>query len=344
MFDARKLAASVQRNCHISDARFAGNYTLCIFLLKMREYFRWEQGIPLSQSLPRAALGEWLTAREEEWNRLEAASFTPLLIDGEEFEPFAAEAINQRINPLGYVYSAGYGIHQKPCFFLARLERIERRNGTTLFIANEEIARDLAAPPAMLQGRNIFIRRESLRRFIWEKIEELGQGTPAETPMARALACHEGQDIEIILDRMTENELETLILHETGEDRVHDLLGDDWERLLLSLPRSRSEFLLRAVRDNLADCLSTLPALMERNNVAALHFYFANFTGMRKEIFPAALDAYHHWLASGSLVRLHSACEAGQRHWREIAEKILRAFRSSTRQLAADIGRLCQPL
>jgi len=27
MFDAQKLAASVQQNCHISDAQFAGNYT-----------------------------------------------------------------------------------------------------------------------------------------------------------------------------------------------------------------------------------------------------------------------------------------------------------------------------
>lgn len=227
---------------------------------------------------------------------------------GEQFEPFAAEAINQRLNPHGYVYSAGYGLYQKPCFFLARLDRTEARNGTTLFIAGKEVARDLAAPPAMLQGKKIFIRQESLRRFIWEKIEELGQRTQAENPMARALACYENLDIETTLDRMTENEVETLILHETGEDRVHELLGDDWERLLFSLPRSRSEFLLRAVRDNLADSIATLPALIETNNVAALHFYFANFTGMRKEIFPLALDAYHHWLESGSLAALRSTC------------------------------------
>ena len=344
MFDARKLAASVQKNCHISDARFAGNYTMCIFLLKMREYFRWEQGIPLAQPLPRATLGEWLTAREEEWDRLESEDFAPLPIDGEQFDPFASEAINQRLNPRGYVYSAGYGLYQKPSFFLARLERTESRNGTTLFIASEEIARDLAAPPAMLQGRNIFIRQESLRRFIWEKIEELGQRAQTENPMARALACYKGLDIKTTLDRMTVNEVETLILHERGEDRVHDLLGDEWEQLLLSLPRSRSEFLLRAVRDNLADCLSTLPALIERNNVAALHFYFANFTGMRKEIFPAALDAYHHWLESGSLAALSSACEAGQRHWRDVSEKILQVFQSPTNQLAADIEKLCLPL
>ena len=391
MFDAQKLAASVQQNCHISDAQFAGNYTLCVFLLKMREYFRWEQGIPLSQPLPKTILGEWLTAREEKWDRLESESFTALSIDGEQFEPFASEAINQRLNARGYVYSAGYGLYQKPCFFLARLDRTESREGTTLFIAAEEIARDLAAPPAMLLGKNIFIRQESLRRFIWEKIEESRQGSQVETPMARALSYYQGLDIESTLDRMTENEVETLILHESGEDMAHDLLGDDWERLLLSLPRSRAEFLLRAVRDNLADCISTLPALnkqprsklsrcarlslresgvlyrqfkrlgvwtkslrsklrgiqpseIKRNNVAALHFYFANFTGMRKEIFPAALDAYHHWLESGNLAALNSACESGHRHWHAVPQNLLRLYQSSTNQLAADIEKRCLPL
>jgi len=321
-----------------------GNYTMCIFLLKMREYFRWEQGIPLAQPLPRESLGEWLTAREEQWDRLECEDFAPLSIDGKQFEPFASEAINRRLTPHGYVYSAGYGLYQKPSFFLARLERTESRNGTTLFIAGKEIARDLAAPPAMLQGRNIFIRQESLRRFIWEKIEELGARTEAKNPMARALACYEGLDMEATLDRMTANEVETLILHESGEGRVHDLLGDEWEQLLLSLPRSRSELLLRAVRDNLADCMSTLPTLMETNNVAALHFYFANFTGMRKEIFPAALDAYHHWLESGSLAALSTACETGRRHWQDVSENILRLYQSSTNQLAADIETRCLPL
>ena len=344
MFDAQKLAASVQQNCHISDAQFAGNYTLCIFLLKMREYFRWEQGIPLSQPLPKTVLGEWLTAREEKWDRLESESFTALSIDGEQFEPFASEAINQRLNARGYVYSAGYGLYQKPCFFLARLDRTESREGITLFIAAEEIARDLAAPPAMLLGKNIFIRQESLRRFIWEKIEESRQGSQVETPMARALSCYQSLDIESTLDRITENEVETLILHESGEDMAHDLLGDDWEQLLLSLPRSRAEFLLRAVRDNLADCISTLPALIKRNNVAALHFYFANFTGMRKEIFPAVLDAYHHWLESGNLAALNSACESGHRHWHAVSQNLLRLYQSSTNQLAADIEKHCLPL
>ena len=36
----RDLIQTVQRNCHIADARHAGDYTLCVYLLKMREFYR----------------------------------------------------------------------------------------------------------------------------------------------------------------------------------------------------------------------------------------------------------------------------------------------------------------
>lgn len=40
------LAGAVQYNCHISDARHGADYSLCIYLMKMREYYRWEQRLP----------------------------------------------------------------------------------------------------------------------------------------------------------------------------------------------------------------------------------------------------------------------------------------------------------
>ena len=46
-----QLAAVVQRNCDISDARYAGDYGLCTFLLKMREYYRWENELPFARDL-----------------------------------------------------------------------------------------------------------------------------------------------------------------------------------------------------------------------------------------------------------------------------------------------------
>lgn len=342
MLDLRQLTATVQQNCHISDAHFARHYTLCVFLLKMREYYRWEKGIPLSHPLPKEAVGAWLTAREESWDQLGASSFASLPLAGQQFDPFDIAAINQHLVPAGYVYSGGYGLFHKPCFFLGKLVRQENQHGINLLVSSQEYARDLMAPPAMLQGDTIFIRQESLRRFIWEKIEEWGLKKDANTPMARALSCYDQHDMETILDLMTANEIESVALHEKGEAMARSQLGPEWEEMLASLPRSKAEWFARAVRDHLADCLSTLPSLIKANNAAALHFYFANFTGLRKEIFPQALAAYQYWIDTGSLHSLEQAYLSGRHQWRDIALEILELYRQDVAPLHQAIEQLHQ--
>lgn len=347
MLDLKRLTDSIQHNCHISDAQYAGNYTMCVFLLKMREYYRWEKKIPLSHPLPKSEIGDWLTQREEYWDQLQEHSLAPIQLNNLELDPFDSDQINQHLNPMGYVYSGGIGIFQKPYFFLGKLEKKEETNGITLLVSNEEYARDLVAPPAMLLGNTVFIRKESLRRIIWERIDEWRLKKQKDSPMARALACYSYEqkhqnEVESILDQMTDNELESVLLHETGEAQAKSLLGPEWEELLTCLPRSKAEFIARAVRDNLADCLITLPALIETRNEASLHFYFANFSGMRKELFPEALAAYHQWIESGNLDALEKVYIDGQTHWRNIASSILDLYKNHTQNLAEDIEALSQ--
>ena len=76
------LLTAVQRNCHISDARHAGDYTLCVYLLKMREYFRWEKRYAFRDKLPDVDVGDWLTQREDFWLSIEDEAFARLPIDG----------------------------------------------------------------------------------------------------------------------------------------------------------------------------------------------------------------------------------------------------------------------
>ncbi|MGD8641986.1 MAG: hypothetical protein PVG89_15225 [Gammaproteobacteria bacterium] len=328
MIDIQKVADIVQTNCHISDANYAGNYSLCIFLLKMREYYRWEKRIPLSANLTKSDVGEWLSQREGEWEAYEEQDFQPLHIHDEQYDPFEANPVNALLNPLGYVYSSGLGVFGKPHFFVGELEQHQDIDGLQIYIANRELARDLVAPPAMVIGDSIFVRKESLRRFIWEKIEEWHWKNDHETPMARALAHYRtsDDDMEQMLDAMCDNEAHTAILHELGEVKANDLLGPEWLEILNQLPHSGLELKLRAIKDHLADNISTLPALVENENFPALHFYFANLTGMRKEIFPEAVTAYNEWVNSKNPAVLEALYTQGKDKWLNIANEIKQTY------------------
>lgn len=325
--DTQALIAAVQRNCHIADAAHAQGYTLCIYLLKMREYYRWEKGFSMTDSLPKEELGEWLEARERLWDGLSAADFSRLPLGGREVDPFESERVNQALIPEGLIYSGGYGGCGVPHFFLGQLLRRETREGFEVLVSGTEYARDLAAPPAMLQGRSIFVRRESLRRLLWERIEEWNWKRGAG-PMEKALAHYAFEnDTATALEAMTDHELDVAVLHELGECRAGERLGDEWHAMLAAFAATKAEHIARAVRDHLADSLTTLPALLEQDNRASLHFYAANFRGMRREIYPEWLDAYRHWEENSASRRLQETVAAGAERWGDVAQQLLELYR-----------------
>ncbi len=323
------LVQGVQRNCHIADARHAREMTLCNYLLEMREFYRWEHELPLARSVPRQELGTWISEREALWDGLQADALERLQLDERRYDAFEVGAINAALVPQGLVYGAGYGRFGKPHFFLAQLERHERRQGLALFVSGCEYARDLSAPPAALLDGAVFLRRDALRRWLWEKVEVWGV-RKADGPMNAALECYGfAADAEAGLERMAEQEAETLILHELGEAMAEPLLGAAWRDLVASLRERRAEMLARAVRDNLADCLCTLPRLIERDAAGSIHFYFANFEGMRASLFPLLAQAYRSWRETPSLLPLREAAQTGSAHWLGVARRLLRAHQDN---------------
>lgn len=324
--DLHTLAPQVQYNCHISDARHARNYSLCIYLLKMREYFRWEMGYGYDERLPEKQLGEWLVERERMWADLEEIDYRPLQFGEHRMLPFESASINEFLVPAGLVYSGGYGGLAKPHFFLAELNRVERRHDHSIYITGKEYARDITAPPAMTQDGLVFVRRESLRRMLWEKIEEW-RWRPQDNAMGRALKFYPlDQHLEHALDAMTDGEIETLILHELGEAEAGALLGTHWESMLNALWHTRAEHAARAARDHLADCLTTLPTLLQEAQAASLHFYFANLTGMRQALFPMLQTAYRAWRDDGNVAPLADAVTRGRDHWLAVTQRMLAQY------------------
>lgn len=321
--DLAGVTAAVRRNCHLSDALHAGDLTMCTFLLRMRELYRWEHGLPLTREMPRAAVGEWMNQRSQLWDSLESSQYEAIPLPDGAVDPFESRRINDQLLRTGHVYSGGYGRHCKPHFFLAELREHEQRDGMQIYVSGRELARDLDAPPGMLLDRSIFVRTEALRRWLWERFEEWRWNRKNDA-MGRAVAHYPFAEApEAALDAMTEAEKEAVILHELGEARAGAELGDAWETLLLEIARDRAEIMARAVRDLYADCLVVLPGLLEREDPARIHFYFANYVGMRRKLHPELAQAYEAWAAGGALQPLQAEASAGRARWGALCHELL---------------------
>ncbi len=335
-----QLRASVQRNCHLADAEHARDYSLCIYLLKMREYYRWEKGLPLTHTISREEVGDWVMKREELWDGMPEQEFQPIPVGSERFDPFDEAGINDAIETNELVYSSGLGRFGHAHFFLARLESVRRFDGLTVYVSASEYARDLTAPPAMALGRRIFVRRESLRRSLWEMVDE-SQWSKATGPITRALACYgDDDDLEQAIEGMTDGAIDTLTWHETGEVAAGGDLDPRWAEMLATIAGIKTELCIRAIRDHLADCLVTLPALLERGDSGLIHLYFANLQGMRKELFPRLAATYDRWLRDGALGEIRDLIPGARAHWQDIAEEMLAIFDQDPEDPSAVIDEL----
>lgn len=322
--DLQHLSRTVQHNCHISDAHHAAEYPLCIYLLKMREYFRWEKNIHLGEGLDQKQLGQWLTEREIFWEEIASQDFQSISIDQDQFDPFQSAEINAMLEPESLVYSAGIGIRNKPYFFLAKLGEKRSFKNKEIIIAQDEYARELTAPPAMSQGDTIYIRFQSLRRMVWEKMEEW-MWHKNDSPMGRLLASVEGDALKK-LDNIAQHQMELLVQHEIGETLSGEILGSAWQEMIIELP-TKLELAARAVRDNFADCQATIPYLLKIDSAQQYHFYMANLSPLRKQMFPSLVNAYEHWHKTRDQSHFSKLGESATQYWREMAEKLLGHFR-----------------
>ena len=137
---------------------------------------------------------------------------------------------------------------------------------------------------------------------------------------------HFDEHPEEALNQMTDNELDSTVLHEIGEIKASELLPD-WSEMMSDITFTQAEIIARAVRDHLADSLSTLPKLLDDNNEASVHFYFSNLTAMRKVIFPTLVSAYDTWINNHDISALQNAVNSSTEHWTTVAQTLLSLHR-----------------
>lgn len=192
-----QLIQNVQHNCDISDARYARDYSMCVYLLRMQEHYRWKNAIPLNGAVNGETLGDWVRETEDYWDTIEETDFQPVTVGDYSFDPFDTDKINRSLancSPAdsSLAYTAGIGRLGQPHFVLA--ECVQR--STTPYPQMElgqELARDSITVPAMSRDGIIIIRHDSIKRMLWQMIAEWRLRKPVG-PMARLLTHYQIND------------------------------------------------------------------------------------------------------------------------------------------------------
>lgn len=249
----------VEANCRIAAAGQVGYYSLCGMLLRLRQLYKWEQGLrPWQEGDPREVL-DWIAAREEAWIDLEEANLQELDWQGQRLDPFAVAELNDLLAPAGLAYGAGFTHGLAPMCFLGELWETRKHRELTVLILGPELARDLDAAPALRQGQVVYLRTEPLAFYLWDNLSDPSKQNNIFLKIALAA---KGIDQDRLLARPeTFEEQFKNLLASTGEAIIHHEIGEALEpalrqslpNLIARFPHSRIERWVRAVKDALAD-------------------------------------------------------------------------------------------
>lgn len=344
-FNPGQLIAAVKKNCTISDAHFWGNYSICGLLLRLRDLYRTEHEIKLWEQIPQSDITAWISGRERLWHELEDSPFMNLILNGQSFDPFDVQNINNILSDYHLVYGAGIGIIMKPTFFLAEL--ITKRNieGFDVYVSGNELARDLSSHPALLQDSVIFARRDAATLLLWDKFEELRLKRQSHTALSVAFSEYhisaEDSPSEHAFEKIlaaADNELETFIYHEIGEAHESKRLGTSWKTMLSETRSRRAELYIRAVKDMLSDTAEhgMLAHIIRHNKKGSLGFYIAFLGGFRKPLFPEVIFAFGEFSRSNDWTVIESARFHGYKKASNLASQLLDLFMTKSAEKTVD--------
>lgn len=324
------LMKTIQHNCTISDAKDCGIYSICTLVLKLRNLYKWEQEMPPWQEPEPTVLLDWIEAKENFWEPLGKESFHFLPCNGNNLDPWDTDKINSVLGGTDLVYGSGYGRAMKAVFFLAKKIKEESVEGCPVVILGQEQARELASPFASLQNGVITIRREPLRFFIWDHIQDIRAS--CRTPIHYTLNAYGMLDDGKInqqacrdsLDYMVDREIPIFIYHEVGEKMQTTLDSFTLKKIVASFPESAVEFVSRTIKDILADThpLGMINFIIREKRSASLGLYVGFLDGLRKLLFPEISDAFQRFVHNEDWQLIEQARKQCRARNLRFAEKI----------------------
>ncbi len=321
MEELHPLIRQIQANCDVSDARYAGLFSVCGLALRLRDLYKWEQGVAPWEEPAAGDLLGWIGDREERWAGLAETELTPLTWMGRRFDPFDARELNRLLGETGFFYGAGYAYGLKPTFFLAPIRKRFHVEGIEAVSVGKEAVRDLLTLPAMAQGGMIVFRKAAAMAHFWDQMVYLKK---SGKPFLQAVVARiGGSDLSPVGLRRHCGALfavqeEIYLRHEVGElvDEAFD--PDLWREIVAEHSGTPVELLARAVKDLLADThpLGVLPRLVSRGNAIGAGLYAAMLDGLMRPMAPAYRTGCEALMRTGSW----KGVEAAVAQMRSVAE------------------------
>jgi hypothetical protein len=332
VMNREELTKQVIRNCTISDARYAGYYSVCGLALRMRDLYKWEKGMEPWQEEDPTVMLEWIGRKEGEWETFAEEDFRPMTIQDGVYDPFDTKGINAVLEPENLFYGAGYLHSLKPSFFLAHLDEKKTLDGSSVCVLGREMARDLLVVPALSQEDCVIIRKDAAELFLWNQIFFIKKS--GRQALAFALGTYGVKDDDYAelkrnFHRISAEEIESYLHHEIGEIRETLFDRQVWRDLVAMYAHTPVELLARAVKDLLADTneFGKLNYIAREKKEASLAFHVAFLDGVRKQLFPEIVAAFKAFAESGDWRPVEEAVTAGYERGQEIAREMISLYR-----------------
>ncbi len=326
-----RLIPQIQHNCDLSDARYAGLYSVCGLALRLRDLYKWEKGLaPWVEKEPSEIL-DWIGCKEEAWEEIRDEPYQDLEIDNHQFDPFDTQALNQLLNNQGLFYGAGYGRGLKPTFFLAEIMVDDQVDDTLVYSLGKEFARDLFAVPALTQDNTILIRQQIAEVYLWDQMVYINKSGRRALEYALNQMGLGEQDRAAWKSNLTELTREVMgiyLHHEMGELSDDNIDRELWQEMIGAYPRSSIELFARAIKDILADTGSrgALHYILTERRPASLGFYVAFMEGMHKSLFPELAVAFADFVKHEDWRLIDRTVKTGFEKMRGLADRMIALF------------------
>jgi hypothetical protein len=306
--DLASLTREIQHNCDISDARDHGIYSMCSMLLKLRNLYKWQKGLePWDEPEPGDLL-DWIDRQEHYWQEKQSGDFEPITNHQDQCQPYDVAAVNLLLEGSKMFYGAGLGRSLKAIFFLGEILDRKQLAGFPVVILGREIAREMASPFAMVQEGMIVLRRDPLRYFLWDHIQEMrGSGRSSFRYFLDSHGLLEKgvlsqKRLRSEFEAMVDSEVDLFLYHEVGELIQHDFTETALQPLVAHFQGSVIEFVSRGVKDILADTdpQGLLTFLVENQRASTLSLYVSFQDGLRERLFPELRCSWQRFVDEGS--------------------------------------------